>query len=76
MTINGTGMFNGYEVVNKTLNMSQDKVEETKNLTKDVVGGAIEKQMNYQEKMLNVNAQMQTGMTNMEQQSSMISLFI
>ena len=76
MTINGVGMGQGYEIVNKTLNQPADKMEQTKNLTQDVVGGAINKQIEYQQNMVQVNAQMQTGMTNMNEQASLISVFV
>ena len=76
MTINGVGMGQGYELVNKTLNQPTDKMEQTKNLTQDVVGGAINKQMEHQQNMIQVNAQMQAGMGNMNAQASLISLFV
>ena len=76
MTINGVGMSQGYEIVNKTLNQPTDKMEQTKNLTQDVVGGAINKQIEYQQNMVQVNAQMHTGMTNMNEQASLISVFV
>ena len=76
MTINGVGMGQGYEIVNKNLNQPMDKMEQTKNLTQDVVGGAINKQIEYQQNMLQVNTQMQTGMTNLNEQASLINVFV
>ncbi len=76
MTIYGLGMRHGYEVLNKTLNMPQDKMEQAKKLTEEVVGGALNKQIKHQQNMLKVNAQMQIGLNNMIQQQSMISLFV
>jgi len=70
MTISGSSLFQGYEV------MPQDKMEQTKKLTEEVIGGAIKKQTDLQQKMFNVNAQMQVGQNNMIQQQSMISLFV
>ncbi len=76
MSIQGVGMGQGYNVMNQTLNMTQNRVQESKNLTEDIVGGALNKQMKHQQNMLQVNAQMQAGMDNIAQQQNLINYLV
>ncbi len=76
MTINATGMMKGgYEIINQTLNMPQNKMEATKKLTQEVVGGALQKTMDLNQKMLGINTQSTINQNTMTQQSNLINLF-
>ncbi len=75
MVINGAGMRQSYKIIIKTLCQPDEKVKQIKKLTEDIVGGSINKQIDYQQKMINITAQVNIGINILIQQKNMINFF-
>ncbi len=76
MVINGMGRGQSYKIINKTLCQPDEKVKQIKKLTEDIVGGSINKQIDYQQKMINITSQVNIGINILIQQKNIINFFV